>query len=98
MSTIRTALVCRRAPDAVYGRDGDHAGTAGRSFRLGGIELVDLADGRPIFQVPLLLWTAAGVAMTQNPVWLEETRTGLRGYFMPEDDTSTLYIYDVETK
>src|SRR5262245_44273869 len=71
------------------------SGTA--PFRLGGIELVDLADGRPVFQVPLLLWTAGGVAMTQNPAWFEETRTGLRGYFMPEDDTSTLYIYDVET-
>jgi hypothetical protein len=72
-------------------------GPQAAAFRLGGIELVDLADNRPIFQVPLLLWTAAGVAMTQNPVWLEETRTGLRGYFMPEDDASTLYIYDVET-
>jgi Family of unknown function (DUF6454) len=66
-------------------------------FRLGGIELVDLADGRPLFQVPLLLWTPGGVAMTQNPVWFEPTATGLRGYFMPEDDVSTLYIYEVET-
>jgi uncharacterized protein DUF6454 len=66
-------------------------------FRLGGIDLVDLHDGRPLHQVPLLLWTAGGIAMTQNPVWLEPTATGLRGYFMPEDDVSTLYIYEVET-
>jgi len=66
-------------------------------FRLGGIELVDLHRRQAVFQVPVLLWTAGGLAMTQNPVWLEETRTGLRGYFMPEDDTSTIYIYDVET-
>ena len=41
--------------------------------------------------------------MTQNPVWLEPfdraqgrvTATGVRGYFMPEDDTSTLYVYEV---
>ena len=45
--------------------------------------------------MPVLLWTATGLAMTQNPVWLEDTQTGLRGYFMPEDDRSTLYIYDV---
>jgi len=66
-------------------------------FRLGGIEIVDLVRGQPVFQVPVLLWTAGGLVMTQNPVWLEQTTTGLRGYFMPEDDTSTIYIYDVET-
>jgi Family of unknown function (DUF6454) len=72
----------RRTPDA-------------SPFRLGGIELVDLDDGRPVHQVPVLLWTASGMAMTQNAVWLEPSATGLRGYFMPEDDRSTLYIYDV---
>ncbi len=67
------------------------------TFRLGGIDLVSLADGRPLHQVPLLLWTAGGLDMTHNPVWIETTATGLRGYFMPEDDASTLYIYDVAT-
>jgi hypothetical protein len=64
-------------------------------FRLGGIDLVDLVDGRPLHQVPVLLWTPGGLDMTHNPVWLEATPTGLRGYFMPEDDRSTVYIYDV---
>jgi len=64
-------------------------------FRLGGIELVDLAAGRPLHQTPILLWTASGVDMTHNPVWLEPTATGLRAYFMPEDDRSTIYVYDV---
>ena len=63
-------------------------------FRLGGIELIDLGDGRPLHQVPVLLWTASGLDMTHNPVWLEPGATGLRAYFMPEDDTSILYIYD----
>jgi hypothetical protein len=67
-------------------------------FRLGGIDLVDLADGRPLHQLPLLLWTKTGFDMTHNPVWIEATATGLRGYFMPEDDQSTIYIYDVEVK
>ncbi len=64
-------------------------------FRLGGIDLVNLADGRPVHQVPVLLWTAGGMDMTHNPAWIEPTATGLRAYFMPEDDRSTLYIYDV---
>jgi uncharacterized protein DUF6454 len=67
-------------------------------FRLGGIELVDLGDGRPVHQVPVLLWTASGLDMTHNPVWIEPSDAGLRGYFMPEDDRSTLYIYDVDAK
>jgi hypothetical protein len=75
----------RRTPDA-------------SPFRLGGIDLVDLADGRPVHQVPVLLWTASGMDMTHNPVWIESAATALRAYFMPEDDTSTLYIYEVETK
>jgi len=64
-------------------------------FRLGGIDLIDLRDGRPLHQVPLLLWTATGLDMTHNPAWLEATPTGIRGYFMPEDDVSKLYIYEV---
>jgi hypothetical protein len=67
-------------------------------FRLGGLDLVDLSDGRPVHQVPVLLWTAGGLDMTHNPVWMEATATGLRGYFLPEDDSSTLYIYDVDTE
>jgi hypothetical protein len=65
-------------------------------FRLGGIDLVDLDEGRPLHQVPVLLWTAGGLDMTHNPVWIEPSADGgLRAYFMPEDDRSTLYIYDV---
>ena len=67
-------------------------------FRLGGIELVNLSDGRPVHQVPVLLWTSGGLDMTHNPVWIEPSEAGLRGYFMPEDDRSTLYIYDVDLK
>jgi hypothetical protein len=65
-------------------------------FRLGGLDLVDLRDGRPIHQVPVLLWTAGGLAMTHNPVWIEPSASGLRAWFMPEDDTSTLYVYEVD--
>ena len=81
-------------------------------FRLGGIDLVSLQDGRPLHQVPVLLWTAGGLDMTHNPVWIEPFdspdtgavaqgrrsagRSGLRAYFMPEDDSSTLYIYEVD--
>ncbi len=64
------------------------------AFRLGGLELVDLRDGRPRHQVPLLLWTPGGLPLTRNATWFEPTATGLRGYFVPEDDKSVLYIYE----
>jgi hypothetical protein len=67
-------------------------------FRLGGLDLVSLTDGRPLFQTPVLLWTASGLDMTHNPVWLETSDAGIRGYFMPEDDKSVLYIYGAEVK
>jgi hypothetical protein len=67
-------------------------------FRLGGLDLVDLRDGRPIHQVPVLLWTTTGMDMMHNPVWIEPSAAGLRGYFMPEDDKSTIYVYEVTTK
>ena len=65
-------------------------------FRLGGIDLVNLDDGRPVHQVPVLLWTAGGLDMTHNAVWIDATPKGLRAYFMPEDDKSTIYVYEVE--
>jgi Family of unknown function (DUF6454) len=36
--------------------------------------------------------------MTHNPVWIEPNEAGLRGYFMPEDDKSVLYIYEADVK
>jgi hypothetical protein len=60
------------------------------------MDLVDLGDGRPLHQVPVPLWPAGGLAMTHNPAWIEPTATGLRAYFMPEDDASTLYVYEVD--
>jgi hypothetical protein len=64
-------------------------------FRLGGLDLIDLRDGRPLHQVPVLLWTESGLDMTHNPTWLEATSGVLRAYFMPEDNTSTVYVYEV---
>ena len=58
-------------------------------------EAFDLSERH---QVPVLLWTTTGIDMTHNPAWIEPTATGLRGYFMPEDNTSTLYIYEVDVR
>ena len=67
----------------------------GARFSLGGLELVSLDDGRPLHQVPVPLRTPSGAAMTRNPSWFEATPAGLRAYFMPEDEDSTVYVYEV---
>jgi hypothetical protein len=65
--------------------------------RLGGIEVVDLTTGRPLHQVPVLLW-AGNRVMTENPSWFELSPSGVRGYFMPEDEHSTIYIFDAPAR
>ena len=70
-------------------------GAGSLAVRLGGLELVSLTDARPIHQVPVLVRTPAGRVLTQNPSWFEVTPAGLRWYFMPDDDDSTIYVYDI---
>lgn len=68
----------------------------GPEFYLGGIDLVDLKTATPVHQIPVMLWTESGLAMTLNPFFVEENRGNLRFYFMPEDNESRLFIYDAE--
>ena len=70
----------------------------GPRFALGGFEIVDLTANQAIYQVPVELWTDSGLPMTYNPFWIEPTANGLRAYFMPEDEKSTLYVYEAEVK
>jgi len=62
---------------------------------LGGLELVDLDAGVPVWQLPLPLYAAPGIPMTRNPFYAAPNADGgLRFYFAPEDDTSAIYVYD----
>lgn len=70
-------------------------GSAGGVFRLGGLELVDLARGGPVHQLPVEVWTPEGLPLTQNPFWIEPHGAGLRGWFLPEDGRGNLFIYDI---
>ena len=67
-------------------------------FRLGGVDLVDLPTAVRCSRRRCCYGRRRGMDMTHNPVWIEPSEAGLRGYFMPEDDKSTLYIYDVGAK
>jgi Family of unknown function (DUF6454) len=70
----------------------------GPVFPLGGLEIVDLKTDQAVYQVPVELWAPSGKPMTQNPFWVEATESGLRAYFMPDDDNSTLFVYEAAVK
>lgn len=70
----------------------------GPVFPLGGLEIVDLRTDQAVYQVPVELWSPSGKPMTQNPFWVEATESGLRAYFMPDDDNSTLFVYEAAAR
>lgn len=65
-------------------------------YRLGGVELMSLTDFRPIWQAPIDLMAPTKRTMAINPAYFEATATGLRAWFMPDDDQSILYTYEVD--
>jgi hypothetical protein len=70
-------------------------GGRGDSIHLGGVDMIDLQTGGPVHQVPVGLMTSEGASLTRNPSFLEVAGDEIRGYFLPDDDTSTLYVYRV---
>jgi hypothetical protein len=68
----------------------------GQPFALGGIDLIDLTQERAVHQLPIPLWSPkTGAPMTQNPCFFEALAPNkVRGYFIPDDNESTLYIYE----
>ena len=73
----------------------DHPTGDGGNSQLGGLELIDMRDGRPVWQLPIPLRSPSGRLMTQNPVFMEASENGLRAYFVPDDGASTLYVYEI---
>lgn len=66
-------------------------------FRLGGWEIFNLKDNRPVRQIPVKLWSPTGASMLGNPCAVEATEKGIRAYFVPDDDDkAVLFVYEVE--
>jgi hypothetical protein len=68
----------------------------GQPMTIGGLEIVDLEKGLPAHQVPVQLWSpVTGAVMTQNPSFFELMPDDrIRAYFMPDDNESTIYVYE----
>ncbi len=68
----------------------------GATFKMGGLELIDLSTMQPSFQLPVTLSTESGALLTQNPFYAEQRQdSDLILYFVPEDNESVIYGYSV---
>ncbi|KAL7929934.1 hypothetical protein V8C35DRAFT_314201 [Trichoderma chlorosporum] len=65
-------------------------------YSLGGIALLDAETMQPLAEVPVMLESALGVRMTQNPMDVNVENGKLRFYWLPDQRYSTLYIYEAE--
>lgn len=67
---------------------------------LGGIDLWDLRQMRPVHLLPVALQTDRLLqrSMTQNPFFAEICDGNLRFHFIPQDDTSIHYVYEVQQR
>jgi hypothetical protein len=64
------------------------------TFQLGGWEIIDLRDFRPVHQVPVNLQSPGGQVMTGNPCTVEISGQDVRAYFVPDDgEEAVLFIY-----
>jgi hypothetical protein len=66
------------------------------TWTLGGLELVDVWEQRTVHQLPVALLAGRAESLLRNPFAVALRGTGMRFYFVPEDNTSTLQVYDVE--
>ena len=60
---------------------------------LGGMALIDLPTGRIVHEVPFMIHLNGRTVATRNPMDVELNGGNLNFYFAPEDNETTIYIY-----
>ena len=64
-------------------------------IRLGGIDMVNVEELCAHHQVPVPVRPSLMPAWTQNPFYVELVNEGLRFFFIPEDNKSSMYVFEV---
>ena len=67
-------------------------------MRLGGIDLVHVDELCAHHQVPVPPRAPAWPAWTQNPFYVESADGGLRCYFVPADNRSTIHAFTIPVR
>ncbi len=66
------------------------------SMKLGGIDLVHVEELHAHHQAPVPPRPALLPAWTQNPFFVETSKSGLRFFFVPEDEKSFIHVFEVD--
>ena len=60
---------------------------------LGGMALIDLPTGKIVHEVPIMIYLDGEMVISHNPMDVEVNVGQLNFYFAPEDNHTTIYIY-----
>ncbi|MFP5115216.1 DUF6454 family protein [Bacillaceae bacterium C204] len=63
-------------------------------YELGGLALLDMKTMDMVHELPIPLFSPDGHVVTRNPVYLENTTQGIKMYAVPDDDQSSMLIYE----
>jgi hypothetical protein len=84
----RNLMICSGIAD-IGGEQGQQ-----EKVRVGGVAIVDMLTMVPLMEVPIPMVTENGTAMAKNPFDVAVVDGKMRFYFLPEEDKSTLYVYE----
>jgi hypothetical protein len=68
--------------------------SGGQEITLGGLDLIDLQSRRAVHQLPITWQVEPNLVVSTNPFFVELKDEHLRFHFMPQDNRSTIYIFD----
>jgi hypothetical protein len=65
-------------------------------YELGGLALLDMKTMGIKYELPISLFSSQGHTVTRNPVYLERTDQTLKLFTVPDDDNSSMFVYETE--
>jgi hypothetical protein len=65
-------------------------------YELGGLALLDMKTMGIKHELPISLFSSQGHTVTRNPVFLERTDQTLKLFNVPDDDNSSMLVYETE--
>ncbi|MBY6035816.1 hypothetical protein KUV80_04095 [Fictibacillus nanhaiensis] len=73
-------------------------GSHSAKYELGGLALLDMKTMDMIHELPISLFSSQGHTITRNPVYLENTDSGINLYSVPDDDKSSMLVFESKKK
>ncbi|WP_394138820.1 DUF6454 family protein [Cytobacillus oceanisediminis] len=69
-------------------------GNSAAKYELGGLALLDMKTMDMVYELPVSLFSPQGHVVTRNPVYLENTKQGIKMYAIPDDDQSSMLVFE----